>query len=369
MVLVTVKVLILQTALCLPAYKLEEVCAFPSSPSSSPGPWAPLIMGNDGAFYGTTYAGGSNGYGSVFRVTTNKVLTTLVSFANTNGAYPRSALLLGRDGAFYGTTSFGGSHNGGTAFRLASNGELATLVHFDGTNGYGPAEDLVLGNDGALYGTTASDSFGGFGTVFRLATNGTLTTLAFFDGTNGYYPRSSLLLASDGAFYGTTFYAAPVPPTLFGYGNVFRLSAGGVLTSLATFAYTNGANPTGKLIQGADGALYGTTRGGFFGKVFRATTNGLLDAFVSFDPFADPPQGGKPWSGLMLGSDGAYYGTGSSGGTYNYGTVFRITTNGVLTTFASFNNTNGAGPFATLVQAKDGAAACCQLTARVTPGT
>src|SRR5882724_6514762 len=108
------------------AYKLEEVCAFPSGSSSQSGPWSALIMGSDEAFYGTTYAGGSNGFGSVFRVTTNKVLTTLVSFANTNGANPRSALVLGRDGAFYGTASFGGGYNGGTAFRLRSDGELTT---------------------------------------------------------------------------------------------------------------------------------------------------------------------------------------------------------------------------------------------------
>src|SRR6267378_4398498 len=65
--------------------------------------------------------------------------------------------------------------------------------------------------------------------------------------------------------------------------------------------------------------------------------------------------GARLKTGLMLGSDGAYYGSGSSGGTYNYGTVFRITTNGVLTTFASFNNTNGAVPHATLIQGSDGA--------------
>jgi len=66
-------------------------------------------LGYDGSFYGATYQGGSSGYGTVFRVTTNGAISTLVSFANTNGAYPKSGLVVGGDGNYYGTTYFGGN--------------------------------------------------------------------------------------------------------------------------------------------------------------------------------------------------------------------------------------------------------------------
>jgi len=79
---------------------------------------AVLALGSDGSFYGTTSQGGSSGYGTVFKVTTNGTLTTLVNFDNTNGATPYARLALGSDGSFYGTTSQGGSGGGGVIFRL-----------------------------------------------------------------------------------------------------------------------------------------------------------------------------------------------------------------------------------------------------------
>jgi uncharacterized repeat protein (TIGR03803 family) len=115
-------------------------------------PNAALTLGNDGDFYGTTYSGGSNGYGTIFKFTTNGTLTTLVSFANTNGAEP-NGLTLGNDGNFYGMTTLGGSNNFGTVFKLTTNGTLTTLVSFANTNGRNP-NGLTLGIDGNLYGTT-----------------------------------------------------------------------------------------------------------------------------------------------------------------------------------------------------------------------
>jgi uncharacterized repeat protein (TIGR03803 family) len=347
-----------QAALCSPAYRLEEIAAFPPGSTSESGPWAALTAGPDGAFYGTTYGGGSNGYGSVFRVTTNGNLTTLVSFANTNGANPRSSLLLGSDGMFYGATGFGGAGGYGTVFRVTTNGLLTTLVHFAYTNGYGPVTELVQTSDGVLYGSTAAGGIGpivGYGTIFRLATNGLLTTLARFDGTNGYYPYSNLVPADDGSFYGTTYRGDLSVDYPYGPGNVYRVSPEGNLTSLVTFGNTNGSQPTGKLVRGLDGALYGTTQGGFSSAVFRVTTNGALTVLASLNPLANPSHGDQPRGGLVIGSDGAFYGTASSSGQFNEGTIFRVTTNGLLTTLVPFAGTNGANPFGTLVQGSDGA--------------
>src|SRR5207244_1932432 len=112
-------------------------------------PSAGLVQGrDDGSFYGTTYNGGSDNAGTVFRLDTNGVLTTLVSFANTNGANPYGGLVQGSDGNFYGTTFLGGASNQGTVFRMDTNGVLTTLVSFAYTNGVAPYSGLVQGSDG-----------------------------------------------------------------------------------------------------------------------------------------------------------------------------------------------------------------------------
>ena len=122
------------------------------------------------------------GYGTVFRVTTNGTLTTLVSFNGTNGANPTAALALGNDGSFYGMAQFGGTNLNspcGTVFRVTTNGALTTLVSFNGTNGGSPVNGavggLVQGSDGNFYGTTSCGrqqliphSAYGLGTVFQV---------------------------------------------------------------------------------------------------------------------------------------------------------------------------------------------------------
>src|SRR5439155_474250 len=143
-----------------------------------------LVQGSDGYFYGTTYFGaGAFSYGTVFRIGTNEVLTTLVSLANTNGANPKAALVQGSDGNFYGTTTYGGATattnnpGYGTVFRMDANGVLTTLVSFHGGNGANPFAALVQGSDGNFYGTTYFGGASGYGTAFRMDASGELTTL------------------------------------------------------------------------------------------------------------------------------------------------------------------------------------------------
>ncbi len=128
-----------------------------------------LVEGSDGSFYGTTCGGGTDGEGTVFKITTNGVLDTIVSFVGASGA-PFAGLVVGRDGNFYGTTQVGGTFGAGTVFRVTTNGGLTTLIDF-ADYGLNEAEEaLVLGSDGCLYGTTLSGS--GIanvgGSVFRL---------------------------------------------------------------------------------------------------------------------------------------------------------------------------------------------------------
>jgi uncharacterized repeat protein (TIGR03803 family) len=231
-------------------------------------PTAGLIQGADGNFYGTTYYGGTYDNGTVFRIAANGALTNLYSFTGGNdGMNPWAGLVQGNDGYFYGTTENGGTNGYGTAFKLSPNGTLTTLVQFNWSNGAYPVAGLIQGSDGYLYGTTESGGSYGYGMVFRLATNGTLTTLFQFDGDNGASPAAGLIQGADGYFYGTTYEGG-----LGGFGTVFRITSSGTLTTLVWFDWSNGAYAEAPLIQAGDGSFYGTTYYGGsngYGTVFR----------------------------------------------------------------------------------------------------
>jgi uncharacterized repeat protein (TIGR03803 family) len=333
-----------------------------------------LMESSDGNFYGTTYGGGTGGGGTVFKMAPGGALTTLYDFSpgSTNGCYPNAGLVQGPDGCLYGTTQEGGdvsevNTNGyGTIFKTTTNGELTTVYSFsNAVDGAIPLAGLVLGGDGNLYGTTAGGEPDsppiGTATVFQLTTNATLTTLASFNhpiigSDNTIGPDAALVQGSDGNFYGTTL-GGSVPGTGFptDYGMVFKLVVAGpsaVLTNLLQFQNSNGANPRCSLVQGADGDFYGTTANGSAngtgGTVFKVTTNGTLTSLYSFTS-------GHPRAGLVRATDGNFYGvaTVSDGGT-----IFQITPSGRLTTLVLFNDTNsytdGYAPRGPLVQGADG---------------
>jgi uncharacterized repeat protein (TIGR03803 family) len=331
---------------------------------------AGVVQALDGNFYSTTYDGGGNGVGTVYQVTPGGVLTVLFSFDITSGSYPEAGLALGVDGQLYGTTSAGGTNdvaNGGdgTVFKITTNGVFTSLGSFDGTNGANPAAGLTLGPDGMFYGTTQNGgtndvASGGDGTVFKVTSDGILTSLVSFNGTNGANPAAQLTLAADGNFYGTTEFGGTNNVANSGDGTVYRITTGGILTSLASFNGTNGAYPVAALTQGADGYLYGTTQAGGTndlatggdGTIFRITTSGLLASLYSFTGGID---GANPQAPLTLGTDGNLYGTTSSGGVQDNGTLFQLTPGGTVTTLVLFDsNTYGANPAASLFEGADG---------------
>ncbi len=335
--------------------QVQALCSFNSTNGIIP--FAGLCAGQDGSFYGTTTGGGTNGdNGTVFKVTTSGLLTALASFAGTNGSDSQAGLTQGSDGNFYGTTTSGGTNGGwGTVFKMTTNGLLTSLTSFANTNGAFPYSGLTLGSDGNFYGTTFLGGSDSLGLIFKVTTNGVLTPLMSFANTNGANPKAGLALGSDGNFYGTTTSGG----TNGGWGTVFKVTTNGVLTSLVSFNNTNGASPRATLTPGNDGDFYGTTYYGgsnilgssnSFGTIFRVTTNGVLTSLVSFNN----TNGAYPIGGLTFGSDGNFYGTTSSGGGGNLGTAFQMTTNGMLTTLVSFNNTNGANPYAGWTLGSDG---------------
>ena len=132
---------------------------------------AALSQGTDGNFYGSTYYGGADGVGTVFRITADGTLTTLASFSLAGGGrYPNASLVQLKDGNFYGTTVLGGADGAGTIFRITPDGTLTTVAEFNHDNGAAPYSALTPAGDGSFYGTTLNGGIG-LGSIFRLTLN------------------------------------------------------------------------------------------------------------------------------------------------------------------------------------------------------
>jgi uncharacterized repeat protein (TIGR03803 family) len=245
---------------------------------------------------------------------------------------------------------------------------LANLPETENDPAYPYLMSLVQGVDGNLYGTTKYGGTGftdGSGAIFKVTQTGTLTTLYGFCGIpgckDGVTPFAGLALATDGNFYGTA--------TAGGFdhgGTVFRISSQGVFKRLYDFCArpncTDGEAPEAPVVQGGDGSLYGTTANGGnsncgsgCGTVFKIASNGKLTTLYAFCAQTNCPDGAYPSAGLVLAADGNFYGTtllaGDSGNCC--GTVFKITPQGKLTTLHKFTG-DGAHPYGKLLQASDG---------------
>jgi uncharacterized repeat protein (TIGR03803 family) len=338
------------------------------------GPEAALVQGRDGAFYGATPHGGDTGYGVVFKFGGD--FASLIGFgANAVGPppAPSGTLAQGSEGALYGTTRKGGSSYVGAVFKVNPNGVGYTAIYSfsPDTNGFFPIGGLLSGQDGWLYGTTAGGGNGvtgggpsgnpGAGTVFKLNTNGLGYTAIYrfqTNGNDGQHPSAPLIQTSDGMLYGTTSGGGSN-----NVGAVFKLDSTGTSYALLYQFNTNandGQLPDGGLIQGQDGGLYGTTRGGGnnnVGTVFKLGTDGTGYAILHHFR-TDGTDGQNPEAGLAQSSEGDLYGTTRNGGINTVGTVFQLGTNGtgyVVLHHFSTNDNDGQNPSASLTQASDGA--------------
>jgi uncharacterized repeat protein (TIGR03803 family) len=331
-----------------------------------------LIQGSDGNFYGTTASGGASGLGTLFKVTPAGAETLVYSFAGgaANGATPQT-LLQGSDGNFYGVTSGGGSgpcQSGcGGAFKITPTGVQTGLYFFSGGADGGQPSDVIQGSDGNLYGTTAyggtannACGAGGCGVAFKLTTAGAESTLySFVAGTSDGGLPVGLTQGSDGNFYGTTTYGGAS-----NNGTVFKVTPAGAETVLHSFGSgSDGALPQGPLIQGKDGNFYGTTAYGGAangGAVFRITPAGVETVLYSF--VGGTTDGANPYTTLVQGSDGNFYGTTNSGGDASCfggcGAVVKVTPTGAETVLYFFTATVFGGPQApspsSLLQGSDG---------------
>jgi uncharacterized repeat protein (TIGR03803 family) len=314
-----------------------------------------LVLAADGNFYGTTADGGSRTGGTMFKLTPSGTLTTLHSFGAWNGVNPNSGVIQAADGNFYGTTESGGANlYSGEVFKMTPQGVFSILYSFcalpncaDGDSPNG----VIQGADGNFYGVTSVGGANNFGSIYQLTPQGVLTTLHSFDSTDGAYPGQPLVQANDGNFYGATRDGGNSSCT-DGCGTVFKITPDGTFTSLHSFDSTDGASPFAALIQGTDGNLYGTTWGGGStdeGTIYQITLGGNLTTLYTFCSQTNCTDGAVPSGGLMQNTSGLFYGTTTYGGNPNCG----LSGFGCGTLFSLNMN---LGPFVTFVnsQAKVG---------------
>ena len=274
-------------------------------------------------------------------------ITTVVSFSSAGGYSPYAGLVDDSLGNLYGTTAFGGTVGYGTVFKVSQNGTLSTLVNFtggaDGGTSFGA---LTRDGSGNLFGTTSRGGAFGGGTVFKISSGGTLSTLANFATGESGAPRYGLVEDAAGNFYGTTYGTGGSSHT----GTVFKLSAAGALTTLAAFTGgSDGAGAQDRLVLDGSGNLFGTTQAGGasgFGTIFEITSGGSLNTLASF---AGGNSGARSMAGLYLDGSGNLFGTTAFGGPYDDGTVFELPKGGVLKTLAVFNGVNGYLPQSGLI--------------------
>jgi uncharacterized repeat protein (TIGR03803 family) len=293
--------------------------------------YAGLVRDTKGNLYGTTIG---LGCGTVFELTTSGTETTLYTFLldGTDACFPTAGVVRDTKGNLYGTTGFGGvnscgNENCGTVFELTPSGKEMILHNFDnnGTDGFYPLAGLVRDTKGNLYGTTSQGGRHDRGTVFELTPSGTETILHSFNknGTDGYFASAGLALDTKGNLYGTTQLGGAHDE-----GTVFKLTPTGKETILHSFGEgKDGTTPLAGLIFDTEGNLYGTTAtGGTYnlGTVFKLTPSGTETILHSFgeNPTTD---GYYPGAALVLDTEGNLYGTTELGGKYVYGTVFKVT--------------------------------------------
>lgn len=321
-------------------------------------PAAGVIQGTDGALYGTTWFGGANGWGTIFKMNTDGTGYTVLEDLDQTTGNQAGALLQASDGALYGTAVYGGTYNGGTIFKLNTDGTGFTVLVNLGlaTTGEYPYAGLIQGSDGALYGTASAGGAHNYGTVFKLNTDGSgFTDLLDFDYTNtGANPFGSLMqLSYDGMLYGTAWAGGSQYD-----GTVFKLNTDGTgFAVIVNFSSQTGNAPVAGLIPFGVFVIGVTSRGpqGGGGELFGVAFDGsgYTDVF-DFDGSAAGTTGYSPRS-VLLERNGALYGVTSQGGSSGDGTLFEYSFDSGFRVVAAFDGANsGAAPLGGLIQGADG---------------
>jgi uncharacterized repeat protein (TIGR03803 family) len=291
-----------------------------------------LTQASDGNLYGVTRAGGEFDEGTLFRFSPGGKVAVVDSFGHGKGKDPWPPIQAS-DGRLYGITSVGGRFDEGTIYRVNTGGHIDSVFSFSCAQSAGtcyPRYSLIEASDGYLYGVTGR-GVNKTGSVFRVDRSGNVEAIHSFGpkgSGDGVDPSAALMQGADGALYGVTREGGAADA-----GVVFRLTLSGQYSVLHSFSGADGAFPRGRLVQDDAGVIYGATESGgpkwpqgSYGTAFRLTADGTLTSLYSW---TGEPDGAFP-SGLTLASDGRFYGTTPFGGEFDFGSIFRLKLKGDL---------------------------------------
>jgi uncharacterized repeat protein (TIGR03803 family) len=306
-------------------------------------PYGGVTTDSAGNLYGTTYGGGSTnctgGCGVVYKVGAGGQETVLHTFVGTaDGANPYAGVTLDSAGNMYGTTYTGGAQALGTIYRLDAADHLTVLYNGQPATGGGFYAGVILDEASNLYGTAAN----GDGFVYKLDGAGKYTVLYTFRHAQGpFRPEGELVRDSQGNLYGTTQYGGTAK-----LGALYKLDSAGNLSVLYSFPGAGTdllpAGPNSGVIRDSAGNLYGTTAyGGMAGLVYRVDSSGRETTLCRFPPSA----GGTFPGALAIGPGGDLYGTTYAGGAANAGVIYKVDSTGHETVLHTFTGaTDGSSP-------------------------
>lgn len=206
---------------------------------------------------------------------------------------------------------------------------------------------IAQGRDGNLF--SAGGTQGNLGAAFRIAPDGSFVPMHTFTGPDGHWPSGGITLGSNGWLYGTTVYGGQTF-----WGTIFKMRYSGEVTTLHSFdAGINGGSPWAPPVQSLSGDFYGTTWGTGtynYGSIYRISNTGVFTLLHAMS-WSD---GAHSFSPLTQGTNYWFYGTALEGGLNYAGTLFRVSTSGTFEVLFNFDGVHGSSPMAGVIQGANG---------------
>jgi uncharacterized repeat protein (TIGR03803 family) len=300
-------------------------------------PQASLLL-SGGNLYGTTNSGGASGAGTVFEVTLSGKETVLYTFTGkADGANPDASLIRDGAGNLYSTTFAGGTNGNGTVFKLlrptVTGGAWTEQVLYSfgkGTDGANPVAGVTL-KTGHLYGTTSAGGTYGYGTVFQLTpskSGWTESILHQFEmQSDGGVPYAGIIVDHSGNLYGAATDGGAGGSN--GGGTVFELTpSNGSWTFSVIYSLPGwGISGSFRNLLLASGKIYATTHcdgANSAGTVYELSLTGTTWTYTLLYDFSGNSDGRYAFSNLVMDKQGNLYGTTNVGGANGYGDVFKV---------------------------------------------
>jgi uncharacterized repeat protein (TIGR03803 family) len=332
------------------AQRFHVLHEFRDGPKDGASPAGALVRDQAGNLFGTTFFGGPNQNGVVYKIDPSGAESVVFAFPSdvAHGRGPIWGVVLDQAGNLYGTAD-GGPNDEGVIFKISPSGEETILFDFPSKLPIGPIHPnggLLMDKLGNLYGATVLGGNGncidGCGTIYRLDTAGKVHMLhQFTGGADGLSPIGSLISDANGNLYGVAqvggdFTCSTERFPGEGCGSVFKIAKNGKFTVLHAFHGGKDSDlpQGGLLLNPADGKLYGATTGdgNVRGVLFQISTTGqykVVHRFTGTDGFSP--------NGVLISDDaGNIYGTTGGGGSHGIGTAFVMNPAGQLKVLHNF---------------------------------